>query len=75
MLRPTFRWTRRTWYAAKHQDRVLRRLFSWDHEPPVLVARYRETLEGMNQWYPPDPLLTPLRVRLRNRSMDDDVPF
>lgn len=64
-----FRWTRSKYRKAHHLSRLLGRL-DYYADKPALVERLHELWEKHPQRE--DPLLQPLRYRLR---VDDDIPF
>lgn len=65
------KWNRRKWYAARHQSRMLLRLYGVT-SPPPLVAEYMRLIEmhGLDRM---DPLT--MSVRYRFALKYDDVPF
>lgn len=66
-----FRWTRERYRRAHHLNRLLPSL-AFNVEAPFLVRQLWKLTEHQR----PDPLETPLRVRLRaRRDPDDDIPF
>lgn len=54
-----FRWSRKTYRHAHHLSRVI----SMYDDGPEIVKRYRELWATREDWRP-DPLLTPLAIRL-----------
>lgn len=67
MSRRRFKWTRKKYYAAHHQNRLLQRL-DYSFSPPPLVERFIELMDGIDGR---DPLTTPIGWRY-DRC---DIPF
>lgn len=64
-----FKWTRKKWYAAHHQCRLLSRLAGgYPYGPPPLVERYIKLVDSIDGR---DPLSIPIGYRY-DRS---DIPF
>lgn len=56
-----FKWTRKKWYAAHHQSRLLCRLAGgYPYGPPPLVERYIKLMDGLGGR---DPLTIPIGRR------------